>query len=78
MRIEDVKTVMLTDEPVKWNNGISDGIYRVKACCMKLTGGNRKAPTQPFYYTLILQDVKAKHSTCEVLIGEVERCVDTA
>ena len=40
MKIEEVKAVMRTGAPVKWNNGISDGVYRVTACCLKLTGSN--------------------------------------
>lgn len=75
MRIEDVKTVMLTGEPVKWTGGISDGVYRVTACCMKLTGGNRQAKTEPFYYSLILEYYEKPRGNCtyDVLLTEVER-----
>lgn len=75
MKIQDVKTIMLTDEPVKWNNGISDGLYRVTACCMKLTGSNKQAKTEPFYYSLILEHYEKPRGFCmyDVLLEEVER-----
>ena len=75
MKIEEVKAVMRTGAPVKWNNGISDGVYRVTACCLKLTGSNKRAKTSPFYYSLILEHYKNPRGNCtyDVLMEEVER-----
>lgn len=79
MKLEDVKAVMLTNAPVRWNDGISDDLYRVTACCMKLTEKNKKAKTQPFYYTLILEHYKSPrgHCTYDVLLSDVEKADQT-
>lgn len=68
MELADVKRVMLTKEPVLWR----DEWWIVTGCVMKLTGKNKQAKTAPFYYSVILLDLKTKYHTFEVLIDDVK------
>ena len=67
MDLKDVKRVMLSSEPVLWQ----DHWYIVTGCIMKLTGKNKQAPTSPFYYSLLLLDAKTRYHVFEVPINDV-------
>lgn len=69
MTMQEVKSAMLTGATVVWQGRT----YIICACSIKLSRNNPRAPTEPFYYTLTLQDIRTPFSVCEVLIGEVEK-----
>lgn len=70
MRIEDVKTIMLTETPVRFK-GVR---YVVKEIRMKMTRDSRtKTNDEFFYYTLYLRDLLAPQSYMEARLEEVDK-----